>query len=336
MNYFTIKAIAMAILLNGLVFAEDAPEPISNKIKLAYFEPTEANTSGTLGLEYSLSYTKQLGTSEKAQPTDGEAPPAPMPSTASAPTNQYSFNIYSKGNIPFKDDYKVADFTETGLNLSGEYFDNGVVDMGVGKMPEYRSYTRFIYGLNYQFEADSDFDQKQHAYGLKSWLALGSGQEGYLQMYNPLEWIPSLIKATIGSGKKFGSRPVVVDKAFSGPHLPQLTLAVEEVDPEKDEKREAVDPSLDKYNRVRAEIVYRSNLFYLDDEKNQYAVTFHYRYFKEISAHREIKDAGLDSYNYRSIAFHTPSNLVLSYSKGELPFDRSTESVYAIGWKMGL
>lgn len=318
----------LSVFISAAALADEGEitREFNPKLEFAFFQPTSDQQTGSLGITYDVSYDLKLN--------DPLAKETAVPTVIPQRLHFYRAHVYSKGNIPFKSHFGIADFMETGfdagwqsskLNMMSRCADDFCSD-AVGK-------ESFLLkaAASYQFETDSDFIQKQHAYGVKFRGVYKVGDNSKLQYFNPLEWLPSLIKWSIGDGIKLpGGKVIKAPKAFDTPYLPAINLAVEQVNPEKDLKRSQIDPDLKNYERARVEISYSSTLFKFDEKL--YRISFTWRYFQELSPNQAIKDAGLDNSTYRTIALHTPQNLVISYSNGELPFDLASEAVFKLGW----
>lgn len=325
-----IRLGGMVILLNSaLALASENPvREFDPSFELAYFEPTDASLQGSLGLKYELAYSIKLN--------DPLSESTSMPGLIPSRMNYWNVNVYSKGNVPFKENFPIADFIETGFDMginsiqlkdldqcSDNECSNSVKDDSfVGKL-----------SAIYQFETDRGFDNKQHAYGGKFRIVYKKSEDSRLQYFNPLEWGPSAIKALIGDGVDIsGGRKLIAPKPFAEAYLPSLAVAVEQVDPEEDDIRASIDPTLKSFARVRADLSYSSTLFKLSNDQ-VYRASFTYRYFHELSPEKAIEAANLDSFNYRTFAIHTPNNIVISYSKGRLPFDAGSEAMFKVGWE---
>jgi hypothetical protein len=323
--------IAYLSSVGTFVFAADGPDPsreFDSTLEFTYFEPTDSQIEGSLGVKYSFEHGIKLNDPLIA----GTERPRPIGSYI----NFYNVNLFAKGNAPFKDDYPVNNFLETGTQIEWVKTRADVVsvvcqtDFCDERTPTNSFNIKFA--GSYQFESDSKFDKRQHAYGLKLRFAYKVAGDSKLQYINPLEWGPSLIKKLIGTSERnIGSnRSLAAFEPFASPWLPSFTIAAEEVDPSKDDKRKVADPKLNKFNRLRAEVGYSSDLFKVGEDIYRTSVSL--RYYEEIDPSSAIKTAGLDSFKYYTFSIHTPQQVVISYAKGQLPFDLASESQYQIGW----
>lgn len=311
-----------------VVFAQsdsDRVRGLDAHLEPAYFQPSGNDTGGSLGLKYNICYTKALN-DPLATPA---AAPAPIPEYLS----YYSLNLFSKGNLPFRRDFPIHNFLESGLNLAFDYAKIGIptaacTDLFCANDVKEGSVLMQIAG-NYQFESDSDFNQKQHAYGLVGRLVAKPANPVF-QYANPLEWGPSLVKAIAGSIGSIGSKKISAPKPFTEAYLPSLNIALEQVSPEKDDARKLLDPDLSTFARVRTDISYSSTLFKVDDAP--YRISLTWRHFQEVAADAPVKDAKQDHFSYWTVALHTPKDVVVSYAQGKLPFDAVSEGMFKIGW----
>ena len=305
---------------------DDAPsKEFKPHIEFVYFEPSDPGQTGSLGINYEVSYSIKL--------KDPLAASTAKPTTIPPRLNFCDINLFSKGNVPFKKDFLIQDFIETGFDAG---WQTSTIDLLAAPcIDDYcsgherkASFTIKI-AANYQYESDSDFKQKQNAYGIKGRITYKSGDSSIDRYFNPLEWLPSLIKFLAGEAVVDGKKIKHVEP-FSEQYWPALGVAIEQVSPKDDQKRKLVDPQLDNYERIRLDLSYASTLFKVDADVIR--VSFTWRYFKEISPTAEIKNAGLDNFSYWAVGLHTPKDVVISYSRGELPFDTRPEEVFKIGW----
>ncbi len=321
-----ISACTILLILNSpAALGNDSPAREFNpKFELAYFEPIEGHSVGSAGLVYEAVYTAKLN--------DPLTVSTDKPKAIGDRIYFFNFNLYSKGNVPFKEDFPVGNYIETGFDLGSQSNRLKSLDQCLdGECSNNIQDDSFIakFSATYQFESDRDFDNKQHAYGGKLRLTYKKSEESKIQYLNPLEWGPSVVKAIVGR-TSLGDEKLKAAKPFEEAYLPSINIAVEQVNPEKDSNRKEVDPELDKFERVRIDISYASTLLKLRDDV--YRASFTFRHFQEISPEENIEDANLDSFTYRTFAIHTPGDIIISYSKGKLPFDAESDAMFKIGW----
>jgi len=141
------------------------------------------------------------------------------------------------------------------------------------------------------YESDQSFDDKQLKYGLSTSMAK-------IDVFRPNNIL-----------------------AFS--------LNIDQVDPIKDEAREAVlGEDLETYNRIDLEFLYIYNLGF----KNVDTLEFGYRYFREINAKELIKQENLDIFKTATYRIGFKRNFYVAYSTGELPFNQKDNRIYEIGF----
>jgi hypothetical protein len=117
---------------------------------------------------------------------------------------------------------------------------------------------------------------------------------------------------------------------------------VEQVDPQQDSIRSSLGIKSEIYTRIYLQCAHTSPL----GEIKGYPVklSFALRYFAEFDPPKEIKKANRDEFKFFTVALQLPSaiipnletdkgSLVISYSSGKLPFDRTDENVFELGWQ---
>lgn len=323
----TLMVTSLFFIISGQVFAADASKEFNRKLEFAYFEPKTAGKSGSAGFKYEFDYSIAVN--------DPLAGSTTAPQLIPARQNFYNINAFAKGSVPFKEDFPIADFLETGFDVAWESAKVDMISQPCDgycdeRVPDDSFVTKLA--LNYQFESDSEFDDKQHAYGLKFRSAYKLGSNSALQQANPLEWLPSLVQFLVGDGIGLSeNKTLTAPKPFSNPWLPSLGIALEQIDPEHDENRARIDRDLGKYDRYRIDLAHASTLFGVGDDL--YRASFTWRYFRELNPDGPIEAAGLHRFRYSTFAIHTPQNIVISYSSGKLPFDFEGDEIFQIGWE---
>ena len=101
------------------------------------------------------------------------------------------------------------------------------------------------------------------------------------------------------------------------------------VDPSKDAARKAV-----LGDRLRAYYRWDAEVLYLIPVKVSVIDTLevNYRYFQELAPPGEIKRAGLDVFKLATARLGLPHGVFVAYSTGKLPFDRTKDRVFEMGW----
>lgn len=315
------------------------------------FKAFEAKGSGNtaLGLEYS--YEKSLKNHE-LDPSLGH----PL---------SLGFTVRAKGNFAFDPKRNPTDFLDTGasFDLFGskggfEPVVNAVgwqketqrlaqmaADMTVNPAamsPEqlnasapWREFEGRVMGqLSTQFfwraagnvalESNQDFTRRQYAHGLVA--------SGVIRAWNPnsawadfniLDWPFAGLRYLTGVDPRF--QP-------SGHALPLVLAGLEHVDPQKNPARLAVEPSKPGYGRWRGEIALKTKVARVGG--NDVWAFGSYRVFRELSPSAAIRRAGLANFEYWAAGLELGNGLGVTYSKGKLPFDRKSEQVFDVGYKL--
>lgn len=176
------------------------------------------------------------------------------------------------------------------------------------------------------WEGKQDFKTSQYTYGLQvRFSAKAYSDKNPLSQLNMLDYPFAVIRFLTGT-----------DRAINpyGAALPIITLGVERVDPSKDTLRKSVSGTLDQFTRIRFETGFRTLLAEIDKITLYFNAS--YQYFKEVSPSPEIKAAHVDRFSYISFSITAADNYFVSYSYGKLPFDRTDNAKYALGFKFNL
>lgn len=172
------------------------------------------------------------------------------------------------------------------------------------------------------YETDQSFDHRQLTYGgrvaldIKPWR-----RNSALGNLNLLDWPFALTRWLTG----MDPRPRVRGAAF-----PTFIAGIDQVKPDEDSLRAAVG-DLDAFTRFVGEVGFRtvaarvpSGLVYASANA---------RIYQELGASAAIEAADLDRFLYFVVALTAPEGLFVSYSTGQLPFDRRDDQVYEIGFR---
>ena len=151
----------------------------------------------------------------------------------------------------------------------------------------------FIGGAFLRYETDQSMDNRQSEYGLRG-------------TYTRLNTLAA--NDTLAIDVKFG-----------------------EVDPQEDELRQAAlgTTSLEKFNRWDAEFLYMAPL---SSDGAVRDFEFNYRYYLEDDPPLAIEAADLDTHRLATFRLGLKGGFFVAYSRGELPFDRESDRIYAIGF----
>ena len=126
------------------------------------------------------------------------------------------------------------------------------------------------------------------------------------------------------------------DKSLSpyGATLPLVTIGVDMVKPSKDTIRKQITGNTNQFARFRFEAGFRTLLLNINN------VTLHfnaaYRYFNEINAPAVIKKNELSKSSFFTFSVTGADTYFISYSYGKLPFDRTDNAIYEMGFKFNL
>lgn len=272
-----------------------------------------------------------------------------------------SFTFHAKGNIAFKKSLNPDDFLDTGasfdlfaskggfeplvngdpdvwaaevqaLNLEAANFkgtpeelDASPVWQKIESMVGARLSTQYFWRAsgNFSLESNQDFTKKQYAYGLllsgviRAWNPKSAWAD-----FNVLDWPFATLRYLTGADPEI--RP-------SGRALPVVLVALEQIDPQKNADRLAVDADNSKYGRWRGEIGMKTKLARISGQ-DVWAFGS-YRVFQELSPSSAIRAAGLHRFEYWAVGVEMENGLGFTYSKGKMPFDRKEEQVFDIGYK---
>lgn len=303
----TIQDVAIGL------FAEHLP----TFVEAFYFENTD-NDDQSLGLKYDWNSQKQWNATEGSD------------------FGGSTSNVFARGNYVFQDNVNPQELSELGGSWSKRWLTVATTEAlsapqsqqvqeclvnspdpsvtvddcreRLGLQRTALSYLFFEFGLHAKMEGDQSFDQRHYVYGLQ-----------------------------FSASTKLGSQRFV--------QYPILTVGIEQVDPQGDLARNAVLPEEDIYDRAYGEISFTGIVGRINGQDLK--LNFSSRYFKELGAPGAIKAAGLDTHSLTVVALQLPArafpgfdnprnSFVLSYTTGELPFNRSSEQTFALGFNHDL
>jgi hypothetical protein len=149
-------------------------------------------------------------------------------------------------------------------------------------------------GFFAKYEADQSFENRQPVYGLR----VTTGKLGLLHDNN-LDFIA-------------------------------LDVNLGRVNPSKDLARQAAlgTPDLDQYYRWDLEFLY----IYPVASRHLERIEFNYRYFREDDPPAAVRAAGLSQHKLYTVHFGLKNDFFVAYSKGNLPFDRTSDKIFELGW----
>lgn len=261
----------------------------------------------------------------------------------------------SKGNVAFSKDINPSDFLNTRIGLS--LFNSGggaiVKDLEnildtlqqlrltmasyqtAGEIldsPEWKRFNELFYlrnswllkyDLNAGLESNQDFTSKHYTAGLRIGASVKAWERGnILSNLNILDYPFALTRLITGYDRSFSP---------SGATLPSLLVGIDYVYPVNDSLREKADPDLKPFPRLNIELGFRTILGKAG--RQILFVNCSLKYFWELGASQAIKQQDLDSFLYFTSSLTSSSGLFVSYTYGQLPFDKSADAVYQLGFR---
>lgn len=266
----------------------------------------------------------------------------------------HTFGLSAKGNVAFNKDANPNNFLETKVNYSYANFYGGLVKQGdsavftklnevetkLAKIKDLKSAEAialweefgdnlrltnqyyYCFSPKFAFEANQDFSVTQLTpgatvdLGAKSW-----GKDNLLSKFNLLDYPFALLRLITGTDKSF---------SIYGSTLPTVQFGIDYVLPTKDTIREKLIGNLDPYPRFRFETSFRT--FISRIHKENIFFNANYRFYKELNASSQIKNANLSPINYFVTSLQSTSGLYISYATGRLPFDAKDDQIYSLGF----
>jgi hypothetical protein len=217
-----------------------------------------------------------------------------------------------KGGLLDDDDSNTGDTIDTEVGLGAidlNYKARGTIATEAERNPE--DFLDFQAGLDFErsvtagsvkgggfvkFETDQSFDNNQFVYGLGATAA----RRGFLGPNNA----------------------VAVDLDFG------------RVEPGDDKERKTAlgTTTLESYNRLDLEAVFlfRTGIAMAPE------LEFNYRYYREFDPPVLVEAAGLDTHELSTVRLGLTGDLFVAYSSGKLPFDKTKDQIFKIGFSRKL
>jgi hypothetical protein len=324
---FSGSAVAQPLAGDERRMAEEAAveflnEAFPSAIELYFLETEDDEQS--LALRYDWSSSRQWEDDGLAESASGDG-------DVRFDTGAYS--AFIRGNYVDDEDVNPSELSEIGASWNRRWFhvfaenrlETGGTDSQqlqlcvlnnpdfeaddcralLGMPPLQMSYTYVDVDGHVKIEGDQQFDARHYVYGVQSSFS-----------------------------RTLGTQRLIIH--------PILTAGIEQVYPENDSAREALLADDESYSRVYAQVEFTGVLGTVDGHPIKYS--FSYRYFQEVSPETAIEDANLDTFAYRALVLRLPAALlpgfdneknsfVLTYSEGELPFNRSSEQSVELGFR---
>ena len=187
-----------------------------------------------------------------------------------------------------------------------------------------KNHYHFTVGVNAGLEANQDFSSKQFAYGAQfRFSAKAYSDKNPLAQLNILDYPFALIRFLTGTDARI--EPY-------GAALPVITLGIDRVKPSDDEERKILTGNEKEFTRFRFEAGFRTLLTSVDDFRIYFNSA--YRFFNEISPSDIIRQSKLNKFSYFTASISGADTYFVSYSYGKLPFDRSDNAIYEIGFRL--
>jgi hypothetical protein len=270
----------------------------------------------------------------------------------------FNVHINTSGNIAFKKQYNPSDFQQAKLLFTKYGFWGGTVAAQDSEMiqklteislklaeindekelhdsPLWNELTSAIQIRNHYYmdfsasagwEGTQDFSKKQLTYGAQLMLSAKSyANKNILSQLNFPDYPFALIRFLTGTDATI--EPY-------GAALPIITLGIDIVKPTDDKERMEILRNEDQFTRFRFETGFRTLVASIQDVSLYFNAA--YRFFKEFNAPLLIKQARLNQFSYFTCSLSGADTYFVSYSRGKLPFDRSDNAIYEIGFKLNL
>jgi hypothetical protein len=324
---------------NGYSFLKDLD------IEFKTFTSSENESIKGIGLSYSYSKDKRFFNDDNAKQS-----------------NLFGFDLSfsSKGNISFNSDINPADFLKTNLkfhifnssggviNTKDTNYENDIKDVKhfleheltkmsdpwkskewkqyFGLIQEYLSNQYYIdFSFLGSFESNQKFTSKNYTFGAQLGLDVKAwNNNNILAKMNIFDWPFSLIRYLNNTDSK---------PTPKGSTIPTVLLTFERIEPVGNDPRIPLGEK-SQFNRFSTEIAFRTIIISTNKLKGYFETDF--RFYKELNPPEIIKTNKLEQFLYFVCAIKLSNGLFVSYSNGQLPFDRQKDKVYAIGFDFHL
>lgn len=320
---------------------EKENQPVFKNLKLRFktFQASDSNKT-SLGFAYSWNYDIN-----RKKNTDYER-------------SGFLVKINSEGNVAFKKNLNPVDFQQAHFIMGKYGFLGGTVKKldkevtaalnvvnqklasiadkdELKKSPLWNEITEAM-GITNQYhydisliggwEGNQDFSKGQITYGGQlRFSAKAYSNKNMLAQLNFLDYPFALIRfltGTDGTVEPYGAT------------LPIITMGIDLIKPSHDNDRKQMLGTEDQFTRFRFETGFRTLVTNVAGSSIFFNAA--YRFFNELSAPKLIKQAGLDRFSYFTCSLSGADTYFVSYSFGKMPFDRSDNAVYELGFKLNL
>jgi len=272
--------------------------------------------------------------------------------------NEFIAKINLAGNIAFKKNLNPLDFQSAKLEIGTNGFWGGTVNKSsasviteLNKINQqlaaiddedelansqlWNELTKAMgitnqYHYNFSvvggWEGSQDFSKSQVTYGGQlRFSAKSYADKNILAQLNILDYPFALIRYITGTDKSLGPY---------GAALPVVTLGIDLVKPTQDTTRKQLTGNDKQFARFRFEAGFRTLLLNVNNVPLHFNAA--YRYFREINAPAAIKAASLNRFSFFTFSVTGADTYFVSYSYGKLPFDRTDNAIYEIGFRFNL
>lgn len=273
----------------------------------------------------------------------------------SANVSAFSWNLNAEGNVAFDAEVNPRDFLKSGTTLGWLFSRGGVVRQlplelsqrlqndilslalvptdslathplnrsVLSEISEALSEQVFV-SLDAQaaYESDQRFVQKQLTYGGRAGIDIKAwNPSSLLARLNVLDWPFALTRYLTGVEDRLQPR---------GSALPTVLFSLDRVHPVDDTLRTSVGAG-EAFARFAFEAGFRTLAGRV--ASGQLFAEANVRYYREIGPEQAIVDLGIDEAFLFVVSLTGPGGAYVSYSSGELPFDRRSDRVYGLGFR---
>lgn len=270
----------------------------------------------------------------------------------------FTVKLNTTGNVAFKKELNPADFQQAKLAFGHYGFFGGTVNVLEQEMvnrlntikqklaaiededelknsPLWNELTQamgiknhyyYDFTINGGWEGTQDFSTNDITYGVQfRFSAKSYSDNNMLARSNILDYPFALIRyltKTDGSVTPYGAA------------LPIITTGIDLVRPVEDRERKELTGNEKQFSRFRFEAGFRTLVAIAFNNTIHFNAA--YRFFKELNPSAAVKSANLDKFSYFTFSVTGADTYFFSYSHGKLPFDRTNNAVYELGFKLNL
>ncbi|MDB5192080.1 MAG: hypothetical protein JWQ96_1643 [Segetibacter sp.] len=266
--------------------------------------------------------------------------------------------LMAEGNVAFKKELNPLDFQQAKISFGRYGFAGGTVNKSSAEITaslnainqklvaiddedelvnsplwnelteamDIKNHYHYELGALAGWEGSQDFKKSQLTYGAQFRVsAKAYSNRNALAQLNVLDYPFALIRyltGTDGTIEPYGAS------------LPIVTFGIDMVNPSADEERKVLTGNEDQFARFRFEAGFRTLMADVKTMPIYFNAAF--RYFNEFNAPGLVKQANLNRFSYFTCSISGSDTYFASYSYGKLPFDRTTNAIYELGFKLGL